>query len=523
MSQLSAELRSKFAWYKDYTSRTIREQWAADALGRVWKVRIPSGEAEVRLSKKQIEYVLDELTGYDLLRDEESGCYVSCFERIWASDCLLEDALVPRLVTSIASFRSSNRSRPVTSSSDGVSFILDPYLYPLVYHRSLVQHRGDSYSTVPAPSGDALYLTSSSMLPSRVHVSPSSEAIFTSYINNVETASHPEMYASLGSLLSAFIPMFEHTLTDLHRNNPLGQRIPGPCKYAEWDEPDSPEYSDDEAGWVAYERELRAWTLNRPIRLPDVPKNGYIGGLEKRRHQVKLTGRDIYVIVQIEDIRLDPDKPEYAGSSWSVCGMLNERVVACGVYCASMDNVMDPSISFRMAVTSPKGFMAGDTGATLRTWGLQHDDPCRQHLGSAPLRQGGAVCFPNIYQHQYSPFRLTNSERPGHVTMVTFLLVDPELSGIKGSSGRELIPSTASVPPQQREWIARAVDGAIDKRLPVEVVERIMGYVEGLMSRDAASTIRNQMAREREVWSALIEQSYFHVHFDMWIGPGFGW
>lgn len=82
------------------------------------------------------------------------------------------------------------------------------------------------------------------------------------------------------------------------------QRIQGPYKYTVWDEPDEPEFSDDEEGWAAFDREMRYWMMNRPIHLPDIPESGYPGGLHRRNHVVSLKGRKLQVIVQVSDTRL---------------------------------------------------------------------------------------------------------------------------------------------------------------------------------------------------------------------------
>ena len=44
--------------------------------------------------------------------------------------------------------------------------------------------------------------------------------------------------------------------------------------------------------------------MNRPIRLPDVPSGGYPGGLEDRKHVVKLWGRTVQVVVDVTEIHL---------------------------------------------------------------------------------------------------------------------------------------------------------------------------------------------------------------------------
>lgn len=190
------------------------------------------------------------------------------------------------------------------------SYIIDHRLYCLVYGRTLVSHlNGRVLKTVsPAPSPD-VYTTSQkfALLPSDVFVREKDSSIsvkFLSYINNLDLNDHQETYHLLATLLAGFIPLFEHTLTDLHRYNSLVQRITGNCQYTTWDEPDPPEHSDDEEGRSNYEREMRQWTLNRPINLPDVPSAGYRGGLEYRRHVVSLRNRVVQIIVNVSETKL---------------------------------------------------------------------------------------------------------------------------------------------------------------------------------------------------------------------------
>lgn len=49
---------------------------------------------------------------------------------------------------------------------------------------------------------------------------------------------------------------------------------------------------------------MRQWALNRPIQYPNVPKEGYQGGLESRKFKASLSGRTVEVIVKVTDINL---------------------------------------------------------------------------------------------------------------------------------------------------------------------------------------------------------------------------
>lgn len=229
---------------------------------------------------------------------------VSCFERIWETDSLLDASNITSVIHELSGLR--DRAVSHKRSADGITTALvDPLLYPLVYGRSLVSYQHRLPRQVPAPTSDMYTVCSEfALLPSDVEVSPSGSIRFLSYINDIHPQQQPRLYKALETTLAAFIPLFEHSLTDLHRNNPLAQRIPGPCRYTVWDEPDPPEYSDDEDGWMTYERDMRHWILNRPIQLPDVPDTGYIGGLEHRNHLVSLRGRNLQIIVNITETRL---------------------------------------------------------------------------------------------------------------------------------------------------------------------------------------------------------------------------
>lgn len=165
-----------------------------------------------------------------------------------------------------------------------------------------------------------------------------------------------------------------------------------------------------------------------------------------------------------------------------------------------------------MAVTYPRDFSAGDTGATLRTWGLHHHDPCNQELGAVVLRNGHALSFPNIYQHRLAPFQLADPTRPGHLTVLAFHLVDPDVRPIL---------STATVPPQQVWWIRRALaETAVGRRLPVELRERILEQTEGLMGEREAWEVRRELCEARENFRVGNDKYHFCIPFDVWNGPG---
>lgn len=435
----------------------------------------------------------------------------------------------------------SNRTETHNEETEEViTEIIDHRLYPLVYNRTLVPHdclHGRVYQPIlPPTSPDVMYATSRqfAFLPADIAV-PEGNFLkpltvkFMSYINNLDPSMHRDLYCHLETLLESFIPLFEHTLTDLHRNNPLVPRISGCCRYTVWDEPEPPDFSDDEEGWTNYESEMRQWTLTRPITLPDVPGQGYSGGLETRRHIVSLRNRIIQVIVNISKIDLTPGGPQFPGSPWHVEGMRAERIVACGFHFLSsvrrandlgqtrvvtsnftQENITDTNLQFRMAVTFPRGFSAGDTGATLRTWGFRDGDSSHQYIGFVPIRSGLNLVFPNIYQHRQTSFQLADPSKEGHLKIVRFFLVDPDIKPII---------STSLVAPQQKEWIHKAIDDNLDSKLPFEVVEVIMQNVDGLMTAEEAELYRKQLIDETGHFTHANNSYHFCIPFDIWNDP----
>ncbi|KAJ3575249.1 hypothetical protein NP233_g1217 [Leucocoprinus birnbaumii] len=484
MCNYSALLRKQPEWWTKYRDETVRHEWRQLArLPSVSIVRTPSSTAEVELSEEQVEYVIDELAGYAALRDEANQCQVSCFERIWESDTLLSDVENAKLFHSLTDLRDLPTC---TRSDDGNTVnLIDPLLHCLVYNQTLVSfaHRISSRPITSPPKTDIYTVCSRfALLPSDVWVARDGQVKFLSYINNLYKEDNAPLYTQLGHSLGKFIPLFEHTLTDLHRNNPLPQRITGRCRYTVWEEPEAPEYSDDEEGWGTYERELRHWVLNRPILLPDIPKSGYPGGLEDRKFTVSLRGRRLQVIVDVTETRLD--------------------------------NISPTSIQFRMAVTYPRGFPAGDTGATSRTWGFNDGDACHQYIGQTPLRTGLSLVFPNIYQHRQSPFELVDPTREGRLTLLMFYMIDPDIPPII---------STGVVPPQQKEWIQKALIAALSPKIPVELIEEIMKHTIGLMELHEAEDYRRAFLDIQAKFRQASNNYHFCIPFDVWNGPDFSY
>ncbi|KAG6857317.1 hypothetical protein H0H87_006510 [Tephrocybe sp. NHM501043] len=518
MSQFSAELRRIPDWWKLRLDLDIRIEWTRVGRERIWDVRTPSTSVEIVLSETQVTYVLDELQGYATLYDQENACQVSNFERIWEHVPLTPVTL---LQSSLALLRNG-------TTTDQHTYLLNPFSYPFVYNRTLVRTgRSDSnprLRKLSPPTGGDIYTlsTHAAFLPTPVSISPSGAATFLSYINNLHPQTHRSLYETLETLLTRFIPLFEHVLTDLHRNNPLHQRIPSGPRYSVWDEPEEPVHSDDEEGWARYESDVRTWALHRPIELPDIPEGGYKGGMERRREKVRLRGREVGVVVGVEEIRLELGVEKFEGEKWHVEGMRNERIVACGVYFVDVENITQPNLRFRMATTYPRHFSAGDTGATLRTWGLHDGDASHQHLPSRPIIKHLSIAYPNIYQTSLSPFTLLDPILPGRLTLIRILLIDPEFSPPTPNT-HVFVPSTREVAPQQESWIHEELDAALSARgVPGEIVELVMEEIRrggGVMTETESRKHVERLRDAREVFREKNDLYHFCIPFDVWSAP----
>jgi Protein of unknown function (DUF4246) len=108
------------------------------------------------------------------------------------------------------------------------------------------------------------------------------------------------------------------------------------------------------------------------------------------------------------------------------------------------------------------------------------------------MKEGRCITYPNIYQHRLSPFHLFDRSKPGHRTTLQFQLVDPEIA----------ILSTTDVPPQPVSWAMDALLDSIDKRLPNELVLKIVQFAldeQYFVGDEEARPLRFAMQLDNEV------------------------
>ncbi|KAJ9475624.1 hypothetical protein PHBOTO_005699 [Pseudozyma hubeiensis] len=190
--------------------------------------------------------------------------------------------------------------------------------------------------------------------------------------------------------------------------------------------------------------------------------------------------RGLQVIVKLASIELSPDKPQYAGGSWHVEGMMNEHIVATSILYYDVENVTTARISFRQnADLDDENFEyeQDDHGPICVVFGTDslRDEAKLQQLGSVATPNGRLLAFPNTLQHRVEPFELIDKSRSGHRRFLVLWLVDPNFR----------LPSTSIVPPQQQGWWSTKLgsDASLQDR--------------GLMTLEQAKTLRLELMDER--------------------------
>lgn len=163
-----------------------------------------------------------------------------------------------------------------------------------------------------------------------------------------------------------------------------------------------------------------------------------------------------------------------------------------------------------MAVSHPHGICMGDGGAIARTWGFHDGDPCNQYIGCVPIREGLGLVFPNIYQHSRGAFFQEDPSTPTELTILSFYLVDPDI---------EPIVSTSEIPPQQKEWYQEALYDTLRSRLPTELIDHILCYMDYLMTKDEAIIHERRYSKGRASFQGQTNSNYFCIPFDLWNEP----
>ncbi|MGW6867879.1 DUF4246 domain-containing protein [Streptomyces sp. NPDC054901] len=470
MMECSSHIRAKPGWFDKMRDADIVARWTQEALSQ-------------GLTEAQVRYVLAELAHYAALRDARTGIEVSAVDGVWQSDSLIDDELASRLRRAVEVLEQvPEDEKDWHPGSDAqVLDLVHPSLFCLVRGASGApeeawQNPTDRYSKHE-------FSEKFQWLPTDVDVSDEGDVEFRSYVNNVHPGIHHELASVLPDLFARMRPLLENVLTDLRHPRPLRIEADAYGWYdSEPEYPDKSSYVDDEAYAEArrvWERAQDEWWQNRSPVVPDAPAFTP-PELPDASARVDLRGRRLQVIVKLATIHLTPEKPEYAGGSWHVEGMLNERIVSTGIYYWDSENVTESRLGFRAALDDPN-YEQNDDNGLREVYGLEDEDALNQVLGSTSTPAGRCLAFPNILQHRVSPFRLTDTTRPGHRKILAFFLVDPS----------RRIVSTSDVPPQQ-PWSDTST-----------------------MTLEQARDYREQLMRERKFFVAEHNEQLYEREFSL--------
>ena len=119
-------------------------------------------------------------------------------------------------------------------------------------------------------------------------------------------------------------------------------------------------------------------------------------------------------------------------------------------------------------------------------YGMRNEEPQLQPRGICRTLTGRVLAWPNTLPHRVRPFELADKTRSGKRTILCFFLVDPSIR----------IRSTATVPPQCRQWLDEVQRKVLDPIFPNEVTTKILEHMYGLSYEEACER-RERLMKER--------------------------
>jgi hypothetical protein len=549
--QFSSDIRSKSNWHEKMQNGEIVQKWREEMQSFLER---ELGEPSI----DAIDYVIDELVKYANLKNIYGPLEVAIMETMWKSDALIDENLKQELIENLTKrletegpedwhpvlnhqprprgglggmFRARDNPPPpvpVVSEEEKkqVLDLIHPSLFPVVYGRTqklstervqdlvgdegfLLKFIGEGEVISPpepatrnvqagrhtiayrAPPRE--YLSQKyQWLPSEFFVDGDGDAAILSYINNLHPIDYAVGYNTIGKIFSKFVPLFERVLTDLKGDKYQHRRIHVGDWYAseEMDDIDEDDFED-----------------HRTIHQPQAPRfqeepESYLFG-----DSVSFKNQTLKVIVKMSNIHLTPESPEYRGGSWHVEGMENESIVATGIYYYDVENITESKLKFRVAVAEPD-YEQGDDRGVEAVYRLRNEEPLNQVLGEIKIYENLCVAFPNIFQHQVSPFSLQDRNKPGHRKILVFFLVDPTKA--------QNVHSSRILPPQNSSWLVRELKNVGFMNLLSEVeLELISDYLEWPMSWNEALNYRLDLMQERSTKTDIHNENYFERDFSL--------
>ncbi|KAK6515768.1 hypothetical protein TWF281_004358 [Arthrobotrys megalospora] len=375
------------------------------------------------------------------------------------------------------------------------------------------------------------YSKSFCWLPSEFKVSKDGqETKISSYINNLNSfEQRGAFYPILEKIFTELIPLFDHALADLHRGGYYKARARGCNKLAREDKGNAAmaskailktdyfkkfkeimtQFQNEEEPTVKYsdsavdvcyrhhkcskERSGCDKISHRRISVPMHnleppldPKDMWRPPKLPRPRALRLEGRTLKVIVKMTNIILTPEKPNFIEPyDWCIEPMLNESIVATGVYYYAEENISRTGLKFKL-VKRGQYTPGCHCGA---------NDISNDRAQKVVTQEDRAIVFPNMLQHKQQSFHLVDQQKPGYQKMLIFYLCDP-------SRAHEM-PTTRTVTPQQPqarpEFVDELREGPLGA-LPEEVFQMILDQLPPPISKEEAEEYRQELLDERRAF-----------------------
>ncbi|KAK6335894.1 hypothetical protein TWF730_003268 [Orbilia blumenaviensis] len=471
----------------------------------------------------------NELAGYKhyVRRLQKQGVNIEPdVEAVWRLDAPVGEDVRGRLVDAAAtlenipedqklwrpsSFPSCSCLSPDHTDHGGVLDLLDPSMWPIIYGRTInitnnfpiedPQSQPQPYSSRSAKRAMNPFY---SWLPSEFTISPDGKSTkISSYINNLSSPHHEALfYPILEKVFTAFIPLFNHVLAEIEQQSWVGSKCIDPtpwktrvddgvliatrseCMKASEDLLTQLETTGDMkydpfeglgvpmGGGAKPEGYADMWPVKNSLRLV----SDAIWMPPKASKLRRLEGKTAKVVVAMVNIMLTPEEPEYLEGGWGINGMLNERIIATGVYFYAQENITETHLALRRRNFNT----ARSSNTTEIEW--------------VRTKENRAIVYPNFYEHRIPSFSLLDRTKPGYSKMLIFHYCDPwELHDL---------PTTSQILPQQ----ATAFETTLRRStklgsLPEEVFLQIIDYLPyNTLTFEQAADLRKDMNERKEIW-----------------------
>ncbi|KAJ2212714.1 hypothetical protein EV179_004462 [Coemansia sp. RSA 487] len=319
---LSNRIRSLPNWIDDKRSAEKRRLW------HTWG-------KDAGLTDTDIAYVFDELEYYARVNKPELGLEIGCFDMIWISkdsvdnvigtpEDLLDYDKTPILQNSCI----DSPEKAIEYLGHGTR-ILSAKQWEQIYHDLGYEFEID-WRVLDRPAA----WKSAAKLPSEVLIDRDGNAMFTTYISNVDPVKHKELYVTLGQVLTKAIPLFKEVLTDMAY--PPRMRILKDPSYGADIRPEVPDIADITSDFVDKYSE---W-YHRTKFVPYI-RNSVFEMPERPQMPFSLNEHRLQVAVHAAEYTVPPkDKWEFLISELGhQFDSPNDRIIATAEFYYGMENI----------------------------------------------------------------------------------------------------------------------------------------------------------------------------------------